>query len=146
VFANPRLECEIGGGVEGDEIRFAMASIRGDREVSLGRNFFHSRERYDLLVNRWIDLRGVRFPGKKGGSQVVGNSLWQDKEVGSQTVEGGLESAADGIPDDQRKEDRSGADGECDGEKEISAGSASGLLEDQTESDGKKVKSLGQGV
>jgi len=76
----------------------------------------------------------------------VGNSLWQDKEVGSQTVEGGLESAADGIPDDQRKEDRSGADGECDGEKEISAGSASGLLEDQTESDGKKVKSLGQGV
>ena len=75
VFADPRLKSEIGGRVEGDQIGFPMALIRGDGEVSLGRDFFYPGERFDLFKNRWVELRGVGFPCKKGSGQVVGDSF-----------------------------------------------------------------------
>jgi hypothetical protein len=52
-----------------------MAFIRGDGEVSLGRDFFYPGEKLDLFKNRWVELRGVGFPCKKGSGQVVGDSF-----------------------------------------------------------------------
>ena len=75
MFADPRLKSEIGGRFEGDQIGFPMAFIRGDGEVSLGRDSFHPGERFDLFKNRWVELRGVGFPCKKGSGQVVGDSF-----------------------------------------------------------------------
>ena len=75
MFADPRLKSEIGGRIEGDQIGFPMAFIRGDGEVSLRRDFFQSGERFDSFKNRWVELRGVGFPCQEGGSQVVGSSF-----------------------------------------------------------------------
>jgi hypothetical protein len=52
-----------------------MAFIRGDGEVSLGRDFFYPGKRFDLFKNRWVELRSVGFPCKKGSGQVVGDSF-----------------------------------------------------------------------
>ena len=75
VFADPRLKSEIGGRVEGDQIGFPMAFIRGDGEVSLSRDFFYPGKRFDLFKNRWVELRGVGFPCQEGSGQVVGDSF-----------------------------------------------------------------------
>ena len=75
MFSDPRLQGEIGGRFECDQIGFPMAFIRGDGEVSLGRDSFHPGERFDLFKNRWVELRGVGFPCKKGSGQVVGDSF-----------------------------------------------------------------------
>lgn len=75
MFPNPGLQGEISGRIEGDQVGFPMAFIRGDGEVSLGGDFFQSGERFDSFKNRWVELRGVGFPCQESGSQVVGDSF-----------------------------------------------------------------------
>jgi hypothetical protein len=122
-----------------------MAFIRGDGEVSLRRDLFQSVERCDLLESRWVELRGIGFPGEQGGGQVMGDSLGKDDEIGAQTIQGGFESVTNRITDDQYKKDRSRTDRDRDGEKEIPSGASSGLLEDQTKSQREQAESVGQG-
>ena len=145
VFPDPGLQGEISGRVEGDQIGFPMAFIRGDGEVSLRGDFFQSVERFDPFKNRWVELRGIGFPREKGGGQVVGGSFGENEEIGPQTVQGSFESATNRIPDDQCKKDRSRTDRDRDGEKEIPSGASSGLLEDQTKSQREQAESVGQG-
>jgi hypothetical protein len=82
-----------------------MAFIRGDGEVALEGDFFQTGESFDLFKNRWVKLRGVGFPCKKGGGQVVGSSFGEDEKIGPQTIQGGFESAANRISDDQSEKD-----------------------------------------
>jgi hypothetical protein len=105
VFPDPGLQGEISGRVEGDQIGFPMAFIRGDGEVSLRGDFFQSVERFDPFKNRWVELRGIGFPREKGGGQVVGGSFGENEEIGPQTVQGSFESAANRISDDQSEKD-----------------------------------------
>ena len=111
-----------------------MAFIRGDGKVSLGGDIFQTGERFDLFKNRWVELRGVGLPCEQGGCQVVGSSFVSDKEISPQTVEGGFESTANRISDDQSEKDRSGTDGDGECQKEVATGASSGLLENQTKS------------
>jgi len=145
VFPDPWLEGEISGGVEGDQVGFAMAFVRGDGEVALEGDFFQPGEGFDLFENRWVDLSGVGFPCKKGGGQVMGDSFGQDKEISPQAVEGGFKSAANRISDDQSEKNRGGTDGDGECQKEVATGASSGPLGDQTKSQEEKVKFVGQG-
>ena len=113
--------------------------------MALEGDFFHPGEGFDLFENRWVDLSVVGFPCKKGGGQVMGDSFGQDKEISPQTVEGGFESAANRISDDQSEKNRGGTDGDGECQKEVATGASSGLLEDQTKSQEEKVKFVGQG-
>ena len=82
-----------------------MAFIRGDGKVALEGDFFQPGESFDLFKNRWVELRSVGFPCQEGGSQVVGDSFGEDEEIGPQTIQGGFESAANRISDDQSEKD-----------------------------------------
>ena len=145
VFSDPGLQGEISGRIEGDQVCFPMAFIRGDGEVSLRGDFFQSGERFDSFKNRWVELRGIGFSCEQGGGQVVGDSFGKDEEIGPQTVQGGFKSSTNRIPHDQCKKDRSRTDRDRDGEKEIPTGASSGLLEDQTKSQREQAESVGQG-
>jgi len=52
---------------------------------------------------------------------------------------------ANRISDDQSEKDRSRTDGDGECQKEVATGASSGLLENQTKSEGEKVESVGQG-
>jgi len=60
----------------------------------------------------------------------VVSSFGEDEEIGPQTIQGGFESAANRISDDQSEKDRSGTDGDGEGQKEVTTWASSGLLED----------------
>jgi hypothetical protein len=64
----------------------------------------------------------------------VGSSFGEDEKIGPQAIQGGFESAANRISDDQSEKDRSGTDGDGECQKEVATGASSGLLEDQTKS------------
>ena len=75
----------------------------------------------------------------------MGDSFGEDEKIGPQAIQGGFESAANRISDDQSEKDRSGTNGDGEGQKEVATRASSGLLESQTKSEGKKVESVGQG-
>jgi hypothetical protein len=60
----------------------------------------------------------------------VGDSFGEDEKIGPQTIQGGFESAANRISDDQSEENRGGTNGDGEGQKEVTTGASSGLLED----------------
>ncbi len=71
-----------------------MAFVGGEREVTLGGYFFQSGESYDLGENRGVEQRGIGFPRKEGGGQVMSDAFGKNEEVGAEAVEGGFESAS----------------------------------------------------
>lgn len=121
-----------------------MAFIRGNGKVALGGDFFQAGERFDSLKNRWVELRGIGFPGQKGGGEVVGDSFGEDEEIRSQTIEGGFEATANRIADDQSEKDRSGTDGDGESQKEVAARTSSGLLQEEAKRQREKAVSVKQ--